>query len=119
MALVAALASARVFSRTAWSTSEAPQQRWVFVLAKHGPIRSALVPAEVGYDRVLELLTGSVERCAATGDRVGYFAAMYLADTETVRGRAGAGGFVDAPAWSTSWAASPTDMSVPTTLARW
>jgi Family of unknown function (DUF5995) len=61
-----------------------------------GPVRSALVPAEVGYDRVLERLTGSVERCAATGDRVGYFAAMYLAVTETVRGRAEAGGFVDA-----------------------
>jgi Family of unknown function (DUF5995) len=66
------------------------------LVALRGPVRSALVPAEVGYDRVLERLTGIVERCVAAGDRVGYFAAMYLAVTETVRSRAAAGGFVDA-----------------------
>lgn len=54
------------------------------------------MPAEASYDRVLERLTGIVERCAAAGDRAGYFAAMYLAVTETVRGRAEAGGFGDA-----------------------
>ena len=68
----------------------------MFLVALRGPVRSALVPAEVGYDRVLERLTGIVERCAAAGDRVGYFAAMYLAVTETVRSRAADGGFVDA-----------------------
>jgi hypothetical protein len=54
------------------------------------------MPAELGYDTVLERLTGIVERCTASGDRVGYFAAMYLAVTETVRDRAAAGGFADA-----------------------
>jgi hypothetical protein len=54
------------------------------------------VPADVGYDEVLERLTAIVDRCSADEDRVGYFAAMYLAVTETVRARAAAGGFEDA-----------------------
>jgi hypothetical protein len=41
----------------------------------------------------LELL---VDRCAADGDRNGYFAAMYLAVTNTMRDRAVAGRFQDA-----------------------
>jgi hypothetical protein len=41
----------------------------------------------------LELL---VDRCAAAGDRNGYFAAMYLAVTNTMRDRAVAGRFQDA-----------------------
>jgi Family of unknown function (DUF5995) len=56
----------------------------------------AAVAADLGYDHVLERLTGIVGRCAAAGDRVGYFAAMYLAVTDTVRARAEAGGFQDA-----------------------
>lgn len=36
-----------------------------------------------------------VDRCAADGDRSGYFAAMYLAVTRTVRARADAGRFED------------------------
>jgi uncharacterized protein DUF5995 len=37
-----------------------------------------------------------VDRCAADGDRAGYFAAMYLAVTNTMRERAGEGRFEDA-----------------------
>jgi hypothetical protein len=37
-----------------------------------------------------------VDRCAASGDRLGYFAAMYLAVTNTMRERAGDGRFSDA-----------------------
>jgi hypothetical protein len=54
------------------------------------------VPAEINYEAVVGRLTSIVERCAAGGDRVGYFAAMYLAVTHTVRARSEAGGFADA-----------------------
>ena len=54
------------------------------------------MPAQGGYDEVLERLTGIVDRRAAEQDRLGYFTAMYLAVTETVRERAAAGRFEDA-----------------------
>jgi hypothetical protein len=54
-----------------------------------------VAPAD-SYDDTIALLTAIVERCARAGDRVGYFAAMYLAVTHTVRARAAAGGFADA-----------------------
>jgi hypothetical protein len=41
-------------------------------------------------------LESIVDRCAANGDRIGYFAAMYLAVTHTVSERAAAGRFADA-----------------------
>jgi hypothetical protein len=47
------------------------------------------------YDETIEALTSIVERSAAADDRVGYFAAMYLAVTTTVRRRAGEGRFAD------------------------
>ncbi len=47
------------------------------------------------YDETIEALEGIVSRCAADDDRVGYFAAMYLAVTTTVRRRAGEGRFAD------------------------
>ena len=48
------------------------------------------------YDHVIAALEQVVDRCAADGDRVGYFAAMYLAVTRTVRRRAGESRFADA-----------------------
>lgn len=48
------------------------------------------------YDRTISALTRVAERCAADGDRTGYFAAMYLAVTHTVRQRAADGRFSDA-----------------------
>ena len=50
-----------------------------------------------GYDRSLGALEELVDRCAASGDRIGYFAAMYVAVTETIRQRAADGRFEDAP----------------------
>ena len=48
------------------------------------------------YDHVVGALEQVVARCAAAGDRMGYFAAMYLAVTRTVRQRAGDAHFADA-----------------------
>lgn len=48
------------------------------------------------YDEVVDALGGVVERCARRDDRIGYFAAMYLAVTHTMRERTVQGGFVDA-----------------------
>lgn len=48
------------------------------------------------YDHVVDGLDDVVDRCAAGGDRIGYFAAMYLAVTHTIRRRAADGRFVDA-----------------------
>ena len=48
------------------------------------------------YDHVVDAMQGIVDRCAARGDRIGYFAAMYLAVTHTVRQRATDGHFSDA-----------------------
>jgi hypothetical protein len=47
------------------------------------------------YDETIAALTAIVERCTAEDDRVGYFAAMYLAVTTTVRRRAAEGRFED------------------------
>ncbi len=47
------------------------------------------------YDRIVDALERVVDRCAADGDRIGYFAAMYLAVTRTVRQRATDGHFED------------------------
>ncbi|MEJ7720567.1 MAG: DUF5995 family protein [Ilumatobacteraceae bacterium] len=47
------------------------------------------------YDRIVDALERVVDRCAADGDRIGYFAAMYLAVTRTVRQRAIDGHFED------------------------
>ncbi len=49
----------------------------------------------VTYDATIGALDGIVDGCAADGDRTGYFAAMYLAVTNTVRRRAGEGEFAD------------------------
>jgi hypothetical protein len=49
----------------------------------------------VTYDATIGALEGIVDRCAAEGDRSGYFAAMYLAVTHTVRERAEEGRFED------------------------
>ncbi|MGI9052119.1 MAG: DUF5995 family protein [Ilumatobacteraceae bacterium] len=49
------------------------------------------------YDFTIDALEKIVERCAADGDRNGYFAAMYLAVTNTVRQRSREGHFEDAP----------------------
>ncbi len=48
------------------------------------------------YVRTIDALELVVDRCAANGDRIGYFAAMYLAVTHTVRQRAVEGRFEDA-----------------------
>ncbi len=48
------------------------------------------------YDDVVGTLERVVARCAATGDRAGYFASMYLAVTNTVRQRSMDGRFEDA-----------------------
>ncbi|MFT3855084.1 MAG: DUF5995 family protein [Ilumatobacteraceae bacterium] len=48
------------------------------------------------YDETIDALTTIVDRCSADGDRAGYFAAMYLAVTRTVRRRASEGRFQDA-----------------------
>ena len=47
------------------------------------------------YDDTMAALTAIVDRCATAGDRTGYFAAMYVAVTRTVRRRAGEGHFAD------------------------
>ncbi len=48
------------------------------------------------FNNTIAALEAVVDRCSAEGDRVGYFAAMYLAVTSTMRDRAGAGRFADA-----------------------
>jgi Family of unknown function (DUF5995) len=48
------------------------------------------------YDGTVAALEAIVDRAAADGDRNGYFPAMYLAVTRTVRARAEAGRFADA-----------------------
>jgi hypothetical protein len=55
------------------------------------------MPDPTGYDRTLGALEDLVDRCATRGDRIGYFAAMYVAVTDTVRQRAADGHFEDAP----------------------
>ncbi len=55
------------------------------------------MPDPTGYDRTLGALEDLVDRCAARGDRIGYFAAMYVAVTETIRQRAAEGRFEDVP----------------------
>jgi hypothetical protein len=47
------------------------------------------------YDATIAALDDIVDECATKGDRVGYFAAMYLAVTNTVRERAAEGTFED------------------------
>jgi hypothetical protein len=47
------------------------------------------------YDAIEAAMTAIVERCRADEDRAGYFAAMYLAVTRTVRARAQQGHFAD------------------------
>ena len=47
------------------------------------------------FDDTVAALEALVARCAADGDRVGYFAAMYVAVTSTVRQRAATGTFAD------------------------
>ncbi len=44
------------------------------------------------YDATIGALEGIVDGCAADGDRIGYFAAMYLAVTDTVRHASRRGG---------------------------
>ncbi|MDQ3738006.1 MAG: DUF5995 family protein [Actinomycetota bacterium] len=47
------------------------------------------------FEGILGALEGVVDRCAANGDRIGFFAAMYLAVTNSVRQRAIDGRFGD------------------------
>jgi len=47
------------------------------------------------YDDTIDALEAIVARCSADRDRIGYFAAMYLAVTRTVRQRAAEGRFAD------------------------
>lgn len=47
------------------------------------------------YDATISALEAIVERCRREQDRAGYFAAMYLAVTHTVRQRAAEGRFID------------------------
>ena len=49
------------------------------------------------YESTAGALERIVERCSTSGDRAGYFAAMYLAVTRTVMQRAAAGSFEDPP----------------------
>ncbi|HEU4840581.1 MAG TPA: DUF5995 family protein [Ilumatobacteraceae bacterium] len=51
--------------------------------------------ADPTFDDTVRALEAIVDRCAASGDRGGYFAAMYLAVTATVRERADGGSFAD------------------------
>ena len=53
--------------------------------------------AEPTFDGTVQALQDVVDRCAASGDRGGYFDAMYLAVTATVRERAAGGAFADGP----------------------
>ena len=53
------------------------------------------MPDAIGYGRTLGALEDLVDRCAADGDRIGYFAAMYVAVTNTIRQRATNGRFED------------------------
>ena len=59
-----------------------------------GTVRT--VPSAAGYDDTIERLTAIVNDARRDGHRVGYFAAMYLAVTHTVRARGAAGRFEDA-----------------------
>src|SRR6266508_6246532 len=49
------------------------------------------------YETTVGALEGIVARSSRAGERAGYFAAMYLAVTRTVRHRAVAGHFEDGP----------------------
>jgi Family of unknown function (DUF5995) len=51
---------------------------------------------EPTFDDTIDAVDAVVDECAAQGDRVGYFAAMYVAVTSTIRQRAEAGRFEDA-----------------------
>lgn len=55
------------------------------------------VPAVGTLDDTIRSLDEVVDGCSAKQDRVGYFAAMYLAVTNTVRDRIGSGYFADGP----------------------
>ena len=62
-----------------------------FLLGRYGrPVAGADT-----YDGTMAALTAIVDRCATAGDRAGYFAALYVAVTRTVRRRAGEGRFAD------------------------
>jgi Family of unknown function (DUF5995) len=52
-------------------------------------------PKAKTFDDTIGTLEAIVDRCAAAGDRGGYFAAMYLAVTNTMRERAAEGTFQD------------------------
>ncbi len=54
------------------------------------------MPDRTTFDATIGALEATVDRCADTGDRIGYFAAMYIAVTGAVRQRATAGRFEDA-----------------------
>ena len=55
------------------------------------------MPGERSFDEAVAELEVLVARCRAEGDRAGYFAAMYLAVTATVRQRVVDGFFADGP----------------------
>jgi hypothetical protein len=52
--------------------------------------------SEPTFDETIDAVGAVVDDCVARGDRVGYFAAMYVAVTSTTRQRAEAGRFQDA-----------------------
>src|SRR6478672_13213442 len=47
------------------------------------------------FDSTIGALEATVDRCSAAGDRIGYFAAMYLAVTNTMKERTASGQFSD------------------------
>ena len=53
--------------------------------------------AVLDFDGTITALEAIVDRCRDVGDRAGYFPALYLAVTRTVRQRATQGRFADAP----------------------
>ena len=53
--------------------------------------------APLDFDGTITALEAIVDRCRDVGDRAGYFPALYLAVTRTVRQRATQGRFADAP----------------------
>jgi hypothetical protein len=66
------------------------------LIALSGAIGDHWTMSSATFDATIDALEETVSRCAAADDRGGYFAAMYLAVTRTVRARAESGAFEDA-----------------------
>jgi len=68
----------------------APLSAWL-----HDALASQYGSAVQTLRDTIDALDEVIDRCARTGDRNGYFAAMYVAVTSTVQDRIAAGGFAD------------------------